>query len=69
MFWNACSTFEASRAEVSMKERLFSAGRAQRHRKKEMSEGKERERETGQYKCSLKSWGKGIGRPEFGSVG
>lgn len=25
MFWNACSTLEASRAEVSMKERLFSA--------------------------------------------
>ena len=28
MFWKACSTLEASRAEVSMNDRLFSAANA-----------------------------------------
>jgi len=36
MFWKACSTFEASNAEVSMKERLFSAVNGERAREFEV---------------------------------
>ena len=45
MFWNAVSTFVESRADVSMKDRVFFSGDRGKEREREMERWRERERE------------------------